>query len=128
MKKINFNKSQIIVATISVLCMSFMFLRNYAYSSPFEYIWVNGEEHCVEHNAVDCNETWTTQEYLNYLRVNGKNWNLSDSLAITNAGPGIMIHRMNCKFKNMFQATCDKNYEGFWLVAPNDCYVQKLTD
>lgn len=128
MKKINFNKSQIIVAIISVLCMSFMFLRNYAYSSPFEYIWVNGEEHCVEHNAEEDDDTWTTKDYLNYLSANGKNWSLSDSLAITNAAPEVAIHYMYCKYRPKYKSTCDKNHEGIWLVASNTYYIQKLTN
>ena len=78
MKKKKINKSQIFVAIISVLCMSFMFLRNYAYSSPFEYIWVNGEEHCVEHNAeVKTVTEWTPADYFNYLSLHGKSFSVN---------------------------------------------------
>lgn len=126
MKKIKFNKKRFIICGVAVACMSLFFLRNSAFSSPFETISVNGVEYLIEHNAKTDMPTWTQTDYINYLHANGKSWSVADSLAITNAGPGATIQKRVCVYKNQYNSTCVKNEEGIWIVSSSGSLITKL--
>ena len=89
--------------------------------------WINGEEHCVEHNAVVKTETeWTPADYFNYLSLQGESYSIKDSLELTNHTPSVAIQSWICKYKNEFHSTCDKSKEGIWVVLSNGTAVKKL--
>ena len=126
MKKFNFNRKRVIIFGSALVCMSIFFLRNSAFSSPFEYVNINGEEQCIEHNAKVDKDTYSPKNYVNNLRANGGTWSVSDSLAVVNAGPSCTIVSWVCVYKNNYNATCNKSKEGIWVVTGNGVYTHKL--
>ena len=126
MKKFNFNKKRTILLGSALVCMSIFFMRNSAFSSPFEYVNINGQEHCIEHNAKVKETTYSPKNWANNIRLSGGTWSASDSLAVAAAGPSCTIRSWICEFKNNFNATCDKTKEGIWVVTGNGVYVHKL--
>lgn len=126
MKKSILIRKKVIILGGALVCMSIFFLRNSAFSSPFEYQVIDGVEQLIEHNAKVDKDTYSPKNYVNKLRANGGSWSASDSLAVVNAGPSCTIVSWICTYKNEFNSTCNKSKEGIWVVTGNGVYTHKL--